>query len=80
MHFLGLAGMPRRIPDFPDFYAGWNQIASIGSAISIAATIVFIYVEESLVWAKPRLGKPKVKMTVFNRIIKYFIELIAVNV
>jgi cytochrome c oxidase subunit 1 len=44
MHFLGLAGMPRRIPDFPDAYAGWNAIASYGSYLSVLAALVFFYV------------------------------------
>jgi len=43
MHFLGLAGMPRRIPDYPDSFAGWNAVASFGSIISAVATLVFIY-------------------------------------
>jgi len=43
MHFLGLAGMPRRIPDYPDAYAGWQGIASIGAYISAAGVLVFIY-------------------------------------
>jgi len=44
MHFLGIGGMPRRIPDYPDAYAGWNGIASFGSYISALSTIFFFYI------------------------------------
>jgi cytochrome c oxidase subunit 1 len=44
MHFLGLAGMPRRIPDYPDAYAGWNAVASFGSYISIISFVLFFYI------------------------------------
>lgn len=41
MHFLGPAGMPRRIPDHPDIYSLWNYISSLGSLISVFGPIVF---------------------------------------
>lgn len=44
MHFLGLAGMPRRIPDYPDAYSGWNAIASFGSYLSALSALFFFYV------------------------------------
>lgn len=44
MHFLGLQGMPRRIPDYPDAFAGWNLIASWGSLLSVIATFLFSYI------------------------------------
>nr|QMS50777.1 Cox1 [Metschnikowia aberdeeniae] len=40
MHFLGLNGMPRRIPLYPDAFAGWNYISSMGSAMSIMSVMV----------------------------------------
>ena len=44
MHFLGLAGMPRRIPDYPDAFSAYNLIASYGSLVSSVATIFFFYI------------------------------------
>lgn len=42
MHFMGLAGMPRRISDYHEAFAGWNKLASMGSMVSVAATVVFL--------------------------------------
>ena len=43
MHFVGLAGMPRRIPDYPDAYAGWNMVSTYGSYISAFGVLVFLF-------------------------------------
>jgi cytochrome c oxidase subunit 1 len=43
MHFLGLAGMPRRIPDYAQQFADWNMIASIGSFWFGASQLLFLW-------------------------------------
>ncbi len=43
-HFLGLAGMPRRYPDYPDALHGWNMVSSYGAYLTGAATLLFIFI------------------------------------
>jgi cytochrome c oxidase subunit 1 len=44
MHFLGLAGFPRRVPDYPDAFALWNKVASFGSNISTISALLFFLI------------------------------------
>jgi cytochrome c oxidase subunit I len=52
-HFLGLAGMPRRVPDYPDAYTGWNYISTIGSSIAMLSMFFFVF----LIWYTLKYGK-----------------------
>jgi len=54
-----LQGMPRRVSDYPDAFTGWNFISSIGSIISVAATVLFLQIVYlQLVKGKAVFGYP----------------------
>jgi cytochrome c oxidase subunit 1 len=44
MHFLGLAGMPRRIPDYATQFSDWNFVASIGAFGFGLSQLLFVYI------------------------------------
>jgi len=43
-HFLGLNGIPRRYSDYPDAFARWNMISSLGSLLSFLSIVMFILI------------------------------------
>jgi cytochrome c oxidase subunit 1 len=63
MHFLGLAGMPRRIPDYSTQFADFNLVASVGAIGFGLSQLIFLYVlltakkgapATAKVWESPR--------------------------
>jgi cytochrome c oxidase subunit 1 len=58
-HFLGLQGMPRRISDYPDAFAGWNLVSSFGSIISVVSVYLFLHITYvQLVYGNPVQRNP----------------------
>ena len=60
MHFLGLDGMPRRIPDYPDAYGYWNHIASAYgySIMAVSMGVFFVNLFWSLLAGKKAEANP----------------------
>ncbi len=56
MHFLGLAGMPSRYPDYPAAFAGWNYVSSIGAFIAGFSVLIFAYVAFRTFTSKQRVA------------------------
>lgn len=46
--------MPRRVPDYPDAYYGWNNVASFGSLISSLGGLLFFYIAYITLTGKPK--------------------------
>jgi len=57
MHFLGLAGMPRRVPDYPDAFILWNKVASFGSNISAISALLFFYIVYETLTTAPNFSR-----------------------
>jgi cytochrome c oxidase subunit 1 len=58
-HFLGLAGMPRRYADYPDAYALWNFVSSIGAYMAATGLILFfVMLAEAFMRKRPAPANP----------------------
>lgn len=67
IHFLGLAGIPRRYSDYPDYFFSWNLLSSVGSIISVSSVVLFIVlVWESLI---------SQRVTIFSKHLRPSLEL-----
>ncbi|MEO1730065.1 MAG: cytochrome c oxidase subunit I, partial [Pseudomonadota bacterium] len=58
-HFLGMNGMPRRILDYPEAFAFWNQVSSYGYVIMGASTLIFfVNIGYALLGGRKAKGNP----------------------
>lgn len=58
-HFAGLMGMPRRVPDYPDVFAFWNKLSSIGAFISFGSVLFFLFlIGHAIIYGKKAPDNP----------------------
>nr|YP_010889960.1 cytochrome c oxidase subunit I [Chuniphyes multidentata]WJJ69921.1 cytochrome c oxidase subunit 1 [Chuniphyes multidentata] len=65
-HFLGLAGMPRRIPDYPEALTQWNKVSSTGASISIMSFLLFLFIIFNLFYQQKPFNGWEVPATGLN--------------
>lgn len=67
--------IPRRIPDYPDAFAGWNEVRRLGRFISVGATAVFIYIiYDMLRYESSRTDNTFMISPFYMRTSKFFLE------
>jgi len=73
-HYLGLNGIPRRYSDYPDGYAYWNYLSSVGSVIRALGVVLFI----CIIWEAIIVGR-KAQATIFISRIEWLIDIPPTN-
>ena len=64
-HFQGLNGKPRRISDYPDGYAGWNNIMSKGSILTVISVIIFLYIVSNKIFINKKFYLAPIRYSKF---------------
>ena len=59
MHFVGLAGMPRRIPDYAMQFADYNMIVSVGAFLFGLSQLLFLYVVLKAIFLRQKSYRSK---------------------
>ena len=58
-HFIGLAGMPRRVPDYPLQFTDFNQISTVGAIVMGLSQLLFLYnIIKTVKRGKPAIERP----------------------
>jgi cytochrome c oxidase subunit 1 len=74
MHFMGLLGMPRRIYTYAPQYAGWNAVASLGSAVLGVGMLIFVLNMLLSLWRGARAPVDPWDHKEFNRTLEWTVS------
>jgi len=57
--------MPRRISDFADGYAGWNNIMTLGSILTVFSVLIFMYIVSNKIFINKKYYLSPKKLQLF---------------